>query len=611
MSTYRKIHGRSIQAVTTDPSGDITEGQVWYNTSSDTFKSVIAIEAWSSGGSLGTARYALGAAGTQDAGLAFGGAIPPSPGFATQDLTEEYNGSGWATVGALGTARYYIGGCGTQTAGLAFGGNHPDRKNETEEYNGTSWSEQNNLSTARRSMGSSGTQTAALASGGDTPPGVTVVSNTEQYDGTSWTNGGALNTARSGVAMGPAGTQTAGVIAGGYTGSASAVVEHYDGSSWTNATSLPATRTNSGFAGLQTAGLIFGGAAPSRTNTALKYDGTSWTSAPSLGTATQTNVGTGIQSAALNFGGSSSGTAALATTEEFTSSANVITSATWSSLPNVNNARRNAGCLGTTSATLYAGGFSPPYVNYSEEFNGTSWTEGNNLTIARECSTGGFGTQTAGAVAGGGAPDNIPYGYSNSTDEYDGTSWSEGGDINTARLGMATCGTQTAGFGAGGYVGASNPLAPPPNTARCEQYNGTAWSEVADLNTARSSMGHFGTSTASIAVRGSSNPTESWDGSSWTNISAPVNVFNGGNHGAGTQTSGLVFGPRTNNNTEEWNGTTWFSNVSYSTTRNGNSAGTSTSAILVGGYTGTANTNAAEEFTARSTALNVKTLTQS
>ena len=41
MSTYRKIHGRSIQAVTTDPSETVAEGQIWYNTTSDTFKSSV------------------------------------------------------------------------------------------------------------------------------------------------------------------------------------------------------------------------------------------------------------------------------------------------------------------------------------------------------------------------------------------------------------------------------------------------------------------------------------------------------------------------------------------------------------------------------------------
>ena len=39
MSTYQKIHGRSIQAVTSDPPASAGEGQVWYNTTSDTFKS--------------------------------------------------------------------------------------------------------------------------------------------------------------------------------------------------------------------------------------------------------------------------------------------------------------------------------------------------------------------------------------------------------------------------------------------------------------------------------------------------------------------------------------------------------------------------------------------
>ena len=59
MSTYRKIHGRSIQAVTTDPTESVAEGQVWYNTTSDTFKTVLLTEAWSSSGPMGSGRYAF------------------------------------------------------------------------------------------------------------------------------------------------------------------------------------------------------------------------------------------------------------------------------------------------------------------------------------------------------------------------------------------------------------------------------------------------------------------------------------------------------------------------------------------------------------------------
>jgi hypothetical protein len=36
--------------------------------------------------------------------------------------TEEYNGSTWTSQTSLNTARYALAGAGTQTAGLAFGG---------------------------------------------------------------------------------------------------------------------------------------------------------------------------------------------------------------------------------------------------------------------------------------------------------------------------------------------------------------------------------------------------------------------------------------------------------------------------------------------------------
>ena len=80
MSTYRKIHGRSIQAVTTDPTGDITEGQIWYNTVSDTFKTVLASEAWVSGGALITKQQGINSFGTQTAAVGAGGYTNPPAG---------------------------------------------------------------------------------------------------------------------------------------------------------------------------------------------------------------------------------------------------------------------------------------------------------------------------------------------------------------------------------------------------------------------------------------------------------------------------------------------------------------------------------------------------
>ncbi len=37
------------------------------------------------------------------------------------------------------------------------------------------------------------------------------------------------------------------------------------------------------------------------------------------------------------------------------------------------------------------------------------------------------------------------------TEEYNGSSWSEQNDLGTARAKLAGCGTQTAGLGFGGY----------------------------------------------------------------------------------------------------------------------------------------------------------------
>jgi hypothetical protein len=54
----------------------------------------------------------------QTAALAFGGIIQLPTG-----ATEEYDGASWTTSpGSLNTARDYLAGAGTQTAGLAFGG---------------------------------------------------------------------------------------------------------------------------------------------------------------------------------------------------------------------------------------------------------------------------------------------------------------------------------------------------------------------------------------------------------------------------------------------------------------------------------------------------------
>jgi hypothetical protein len=57
MTTYSDIRGYRVKYLASDPTlNTSTEGQVWYNSTSGTLKSLVQIKAWSAGGNLNTAR---------------------------------------------------------------------------------------------------------------------------------------------------------------------------------------------------------------------------------------------------------------------------------------------------------------------------------------------------------------------------------------------------------------------------------------------------------------------------------------------------------------------------------------------------------------------------
>ena len=73
MTTYKEIFGKYVKNYSSDPTAD-AEGQVWYNSTSGTFKSeLLTLAVWASGGNMASGRTSLGGVGTQTAGLAFGG----------------------------------------------------------------------------------------------------------------------------------------------------------------------------------------------------------------------------------------------------------------------------------------------------------------------------------------------------------------------------------------------------------------------------------------------------------------------------------------------------------------------------------------------------------
>ena len=187
----------------------------------------------------------------------------------------------------------------------------------------------------------------------------------------AWATGGTINTARNSLAG--AGTQTAALAIAGQPGKDE--VESYDGTSWTEIADVNTQRQDLGGCGTQTAALIFGGE-PVKANVE-KWDGSSWTEEGDLNTA---RYGLGDNS------------------------------------------------IGTNTAALCAGGFSPPVTGIAELWNGTSWTEVGDLNTGR-ARLGTFGTSTA-AIAVAGAPS--PAG-GDETESWNGTSWTELGDLATAR----------------------------------------------------------------------------------------------------------------------------------------------------------------------------------
>ena len=103
----------------------------------------------------------------------------------------------------------------------------------------------------------------------------------------------------------------------------------------------------------------------------------------------------------------------------------------------------------TKDTAICAGGAAAPGVTgETETYDGTSWTEVNNLTTARQ-SGGGGGPSTSGLVFGG-----TPAPSSAKTENWNGTSWTEVADLATARYGMGggsnSPGTTNIAFG--GYV---------------------------------------------------------------------------------------------------------------------------------------------------------------
>jgi len=268
------------------------------------------------------------------------------------------------------------------------------------------WSAGGDVNNARGRSGNAGTQTASILAAGYSFSTSSNLDASEEYNGSAWSEGNEVNTA--GRQNSCFGIQTAAVLAGRYTSTAVSNVEEYNGTSWSEVEDLPNEgKFGLASAGTLTAGLAWGGyilSPDTKVAETLEYDGTDWTDTSDTNATKQYAMGMGTQTAGLSAGGEG------------------------------------------------------PATDQSEEYNGTGWTEGNNLNTARG-NGGGAGTQTAGLIFGG-----VGEVGSTTVEDYDGTTWSTGTAMSITREGHHGCGTNTAALAASGTVTNNS------NPANTEEY---------------------------------------------------------------------------------------------------------------------------------------------
>lgn len=294
MSTYQNIKGLKVPSLGSDPS-PATEGQLWYNTASNTLKYTSQAGSWAAGNDLNTRRVDSRTAGTNNALLIDCGGLTPasSPGDPGSEHCESYDGTSFATVNDCNFSSAYNGMGGTATAAVLMctgkstdnPPTSPGSQNmfKSETWDGTCWTAANNLNTGRQQMAGFGAvYTAAIAtqgvSGNAGMPGAT-----ESWNGTCWTevNDGVVDTKN----LCGQGTQTAGMSIGGFP--FLNTTQDWDGTCWTAGTSFNSGRHAMGGStqGTPTTALIFGGQGPAPLTLTESYNGTAWTEVNDMATA--------------------------------------------------------------------------------------------------------------------------------------------------------------------------------------------------------------------------------------------------------------------------------------------------------------------------------------
>ena len=238
----------------------------------------------------------------------------------------------------------------------------------------------------------------------------------------------------------------------------------------------------------------------------------------------------------------------------------------------------------------------------TESWNGTNWSEVNNRidagapTYPQGLKAGGAsGTTNSGIFYGGKTAPNAQ--ATNITEEWNGTNWSESTSMIYGRTTMGTAGYLSSenALAFGGDTSIAVSPAPSEIVTYTEEWNGSSWTELSDMNTNKYVNIGVVSSEAAFGVHvhaGCTGQTEEWNGSSWSELGlnaclgSPTNMASMGGVGGGTVNDGHIWGGTYLVNSLIWDGTSWSADAVLNTARTNGTAGrgtTSGNVIAAGG----------------------------
>ena len=559
---------------------------------------------WAAGGCLIQNRMDLGARGTVNSTLVAGGAKCNYPGTTALSCTEEWNGTTFSEVNDMIDAK--TGDVGGTVNDAYFGGGNAGIN--TEQWNGTNWSEGHSMPSSNASQhlggntpselyfimtngapgnGFSDYNTAAgtvsnctaipYTSGwyqgyqshhGDMSAGVVSagwgtssapLTNTATvvWNGTAWSDCGDILLPASGRAGWRNARQVGSVNAGAFTGGESGppggpawanqcvdnAHQGWDGSVWSTKTQLPQPVFRHAATGTSNATFIVGGTAGHpgppyshmRSGSFLYEEDMTLGSFGRLEFISASGDATGLQSSiqyetnpAFNVLTGSSQIASRVSGSfnkgfEFVGQIKAALGGVFASSTDFPDHWMGAGGGSMLAGTaIVAGGsyraqWPPQATDNTALYDGSSWTEVNNLTS---------GTRSANTIAlTGNSSAGLFFGHCGGpapTEEWNGTNWTEVADI-----------PDPAGSGAAGG-GESSESAIWVNyfSGRGNKWDGTSWSETNNTNICRYDAGGTGAKD-NFMIAGGINPfcdtrtcTEIYNGTNWSVATAmPIGTY--------------------------------------------------------------------------------------